>query len=514
MSTPIDGAVLRSLQDAREAEDWDAVLVLLRDEWSALVQDAPQAVIDVIHALPPDVLAQNSRLRLAEQYLRRTLDGQPEGRAYTDIISDDPAAAPLDRLAALTGRIAVARGAGRHRDAVRATESAVSMLRSIPVEVIPTFANALPEFHYHWGVAFLLVSRFDDALEQFAQSHDWSVSVGNRMVDSRSVGAASLIHALHGRGRDAAEWLGRMPEIPEGVWWADDAVTPARLAEAILHTERLEPDAARVVLSGVDIRLAPDYWGPYFALRAFLTPDDPGDAQALLSEFDAFVGGLAPEYANVPLNAEYSSIVRYLLLQILHQPQRASRALGDLPVDTASSVVRQTGATLHAFRLFALDRGAEARAVVAPLLQASSAHPRVLVPSLLIAADTDVVDQRDELLRRAAALASWNRCHAALALGSAKTRQRLAELVDERGDHDIADRLRAVVDNAAIAGTDALTRRENAVVRAAVAGRSNVEIAADHHVSVNTVKTHLRTAYRKLGVSNRAQLQQLFQLGR
>lgn len=144
MSTPIDSAVLRSLQDAREAEDWDAVLVLLRDEWSALVQDAPQAVIDVIHALPPDVLAQNSRLRLAEQYLRRTLDGQPEGRAYTDIISDDPAAAPLDRLAALTGRIAVARGAGRHRDAVRATESAVSMLRSIPVEVIPTFANARP----------------------------------------------------------------------------------------------------------------------------------------------------------------------------------------------------------------------------------------------------------------------------------------------------------------------------------------------------------------------------------
>lgn len=514
MSEPIDVGVVESLSRAQRVGDWDRVLVILRDEWSALSQDAPQVLIDVIAALPQEVMAENSRLRLAIQYLRRSLDRQPQGRAYDDIISDDPEAAPLDRLASLTGRIAAARGAGRHRDAVRATEVAVSTLRSMPVEVIPTFANALPEFHYHWGVTFLLVSRFDDALEQFTHSHDWAVSAGNRMVDARAVGAASLIHALHGRGRQASEWLAKLPPIPDDAWWASDAATPARLADAILHTERLEPDAARVVLSRIDIRLSLDYWGPYFALRAFLTPDDPGDAQALLSEFDAFVGGLAPEYANVPLNAEYTSIVRYLLLQILHQSDRATRALGDARVDAESSVVRQTGATLHALRLLKLGRGTDARAVITPLLHTSSAHPRVLIPALLIAAETDTVNHRDALLRRAAALAAWNHCHAPLTLGSADVRGRLAELVRERGEGKIADRLLAVVESAAVAGADALTRRENAVVRAALAGRSNVEIAEDHHTSVNTVKTHLRTAYRKLGVSNRSQLQQLFQLGR
>ena len=45
-----------------------------------------------------------------------------------------------------------------------------------------------------------------------------------------------------------------------------------------------------------------------------------------------------------------------------------------------------------------------------------------------------------------------------------------------------------------------------------LAGQSNIEIAAAHHVSVNTVKTHLRTAYRKLGVSSRKQLRILFDL--
>lgn len=506
--------LVESVSRAREAGDWDRLLAILRDEWSALSQEHPELLLTVLAALPPHVVAQNSRLRLAEQYLRRTLGRQPEGRAYADIITDDPEAAPIDRLAALTGRIAVARGAGRHRDAVAATDIAVSTLRSMPVEVIPTFANALPEFHYHWGVTFLLVSRFDDALGQFIQSHDWAVSVGNHMVDARAIGAASLIHALHGRGRQAREWLAKLPPVPDDSWWASDATTPARLADAILHTERLEPDAARVILSGIDIRLSMDFWGPYFALRAFLTPDDPGDAQALLSEFDAFVGGLAPEYADIPLNAEYTTITRYLLLQILHQPDRAARALGDVHVKVDSNVVRQTGATIHALRLLKLTHGSEARAIVAPLLHASSAHPRVLIPALLIAAETDAVAHRDALLRRAAALAAWNQCHAALALGTASTRERLAELVRERGESEIADRLLAVIENAAIAGSDALTRRESAVVRAAVAGRSNAEIAADHHVSVNTVKTHLRTAYRKLGVSNRSQLQQLFELGR
>lgn len=514
MGEAVDPGLVESLSKARQAGEWDRVLVILRDEWSTLTQEAPEVLIDVISALPQEVMAQNSRLRLALQYLRRTLDRQPEGRAYEDIITDDPDAAPLDRLASLTGRIAVARGAGRHLDAVRATEVAVAMLRSLPVEVIPTFANALPEFHYNWGVTFLLVSRFDDALEQFAHSHDWAVSVGNRMVDARAVGAISLIHALHGRGRETVEWLAKLPPIPEDAWWANDAVTPARLAEAIVHTERLEPDAARGVLSGIDIRLSLDFWGPYFALRAFLAPDDPGDAQALLSEFDAFVGTLAPEYADVPLNAECGVIVRYLLLQVFHQSDRAMRALGDVRVDLDSSVVRQTGVTLHALRLLKLRRGSDARALITPLLHASSAHPRVLVPALLIAAETDVVGHREALLRRAAALAAWNHCYAALALGSADARTHLAQLVRERGEGEIADRVTAVVENATIAGTDALTRREHVVVHAALAGRSNVEIAEDHHVSVNTVKTHLRSAYRKLGVSNRSQLQQLFQLGR
>ena len=51
----------------------------------------------------------------------------------------------------------------------------------------------------------------------------------------------------------------------------------------------------------------------------------------------------------------------------------------------------------------------------------------------------------------------------------------------------------------------ALSRREADIVRLVVAGHSNQEIASELYLSVNSVKTYIRSAYRKAGVSTRAQ---------
>ncbi|MCW5867429.1 MAG: response regulator transcription factor [Candidatus Eremiobacteraeota bacterium] len=49
-----------------------------------------------------------------------------------------------------------------------------------------------------------------------------------------------------------------------------------------------------------------------------------------------------------------------------------------------------------------------------------------------------------------------------------------------------------------------LSSREVAVLRAAMQGRSNREMAAAMNLSISTVKSHLRSAYQKLGVTDRA----------
>lgn len=50
-----------------------------------------------------------------------------------------------------------------------------------------------------------------------------------------------------------------------------------------------------------------------------------------------------------------------------------------------------------------------------------------------------------------------------------------------------------------------LTERESEVLALVASGLSNAETGRLLHLGVNTVKTHLRNAYRKVGVKNRAQ---------
>ena len=51
----------------------------------------------------------------------------------------------------------------------------------------------------------------------------------------------------------------------------------------------------------------------------------------------------------------------------------------------------------------------------------------------------------------------------------------------------------------------ALTRREQEILACVASGMRNGEIASVLHVAESTVKSHLTSAYLKLGVSNRTQ---------
>ncbi|WP_134767637.1 LuxR C-terminal-related transcriptional regulator [Nocardioides sp. 1609] len=50
-----------------------------------------------------------------------------------------------------------------------------------------------------------------------------------------------------------------------------------------------------------------------------------------------------------------------------------------------------------------------------------------------------------------------------------------------------------------------LTLRELDVIRLVTNGRSNQEIGAELYLGINTIKTYIRTAYRKIGVTTRVQ---------
>ena len=53
---------------------------------------------------------------------------------------------------------------------------------------------------------------------------------------------------------------------------------------------------------------------------------------------------------------------------------------------------------------------------------------------------------------------------------------------------------------------DPLTEREEEVLLTVAGGRTNVEIAADLHISLSTVKTHIASLMMKLGARNRVEI--------
>jgi DNA-binding NarL/FixJ family response regulator len=53
---------------------------------------------------------------------------------------------------------------------------------------------------------------------------------------------------------------------------------------------------------------------------------------------------------------------------------------------------------------------------------------------------------------------------------------------------------------------DALTDREEEVLGAVARGRTNTEIAAEFHISLSTVKTHVASLMAKIGARNRVEI--------
>lgn len=135
-------------------------------------------------------------------------------------------------------------------------------------------------------------------------------------------------------------------------------------------------------------------------------------------------------------------------------------------------------------------------------------HPRTLIEAYLLsavlAARRDEDAAADERLERALGLLDGTGVRAPFDQHADRLAPLLRRRATRPGSHqalavDLADRLtsgeRSIV--------EALTDRELEVLNRLPTLMSNVEIAAGLHLSVNTVKSHLKAVYRKLGVDGR-----------
>lgn len=77
-----------------------------------------------------------------------------------------------------------------------------------------------------------------------------------------------------------------------------------------------------------------------------------------------------------------------------------------------------------------------------------------------------------------------------------------AAMAGQLADHPVVRTRESVGDSDDWAG---LSERESQIMAQIVQGKSNQEIAEEFFLSINSVKTYIRSAYRKLGLSSRTQ---------
>jgi DNA-binding NarL/FixJ family response regulator len=166
---------------------------------------------------------------------------------------------------------------------------------------------------------------------------------------------------------------------------------------------------------------------------------------------------------------------------------------------------------VRARRAHAAGHQDEVLALLAPLLDdpSSDAHPRTMIEAnALLAIAADILDDgltATNALRRACALAGPGDFRSPLlahaeALAPVVERYAWQLAIDGGYAIDLVDVLQPTASPVYV---EPLTERERAVLEYLPTMMSNSEIALQLRVSVNTVKTHLKSVYRKLGVERR-----------
>ncbi|MGB3475586.1 MAG: AAA family ATPase [Mycobacterium sp.] len=339
-----------------------------------------------------------------------------------------------------------------------------------------------------------VVGRLDDATARVADGMEQARREGNAMALDLWAVFSGLVHLAAGRlsaARDATESL--PPPQPTGAT-EHDVLRMVILGEVAAHTDdrnllqQMVNDARDAHSTGsAGIRRG----SAYVLARAAWQRDDVHDAMRWLGDVILLATPFFPHaLVRLILGARVASAAgdAGLRARVLQATEVLERERPTLPL--LATVARYARAIL--------EHDAQALVAVAELLRASSR------PLLHASAAEDAGGELSRAHRNAEALDQLNAAFEAYIECEAIADARRVGRALRR----LGVQRRIVLQSRARTGWDSLTDSELKVVNLIAEGATNRSVAQQLHVSPHTVKTHLRNAFAKLGVTSRAQLTQ------
>jgi LuxR family maltose regulon positive regulatory protein len=421
------------------------------------------------------------------------------------------------RLAAALIRTAASRQTGDLEAAMAAAAQAAALLEEVPGDLVAQHPRIRAQVLAERGAVELWAGRLEEAAATFGVGLAAAAVGGGGYEHAHCLGYLALVDALQGRLNHAAELAGEAVKLTES---SHDGIaeTPlaASIALAYVHLERNETQQSddQLVSAETALRARPDKLmsavASVAAARRRLAEGRAGAASKLVAI--ARQGWSPPGWLEDRLTLLGS---------------RACAAVGDIelaidaagragPLSASEAAIAVANAWLAANDLPA------ARAAMTNVMAASGDRcEQVSLEGWLVIARLTYSGGDHARGRRALEHALQLATQEQIRLPFVMERTWIRPVL--RRDHDLAQAYRHLLEPATVrAGglvpvrqdatdeamplvVERLSEREHEVIQHLSGMLSTAEIAAEMYISVNTVKTHLRSIYRKLSASHRGE---------
>ncbi len=518
----VNGLLLDAVRQAIAAGDWPLAAQLVLDELAIGQLSEPHAPLaECFRRMPynptwtgphPALIAAALALAdLAPVAACAALDVAEEilGRLPAD--AETPA-----RLAAAMLRLTVARRAGDLGAATAAMDQAEQLVSSLPGDILTRHAEIHTTVLSARGMVQFWSGHLDEAAVSLDAGAAAATVTGSMSERTDCLGYLALLEALRGRLNRAVELAaGASPAGQDGTEMAGPACGAAEVALALVHLERNERHDARDRLKRADaaLRIRPERL--------------VGAAACLVVARYRLAEGRAKAAAEMIARARHGwSPPGWLDHMLTLLESRAYAAAGDLSSAVGIAERANPGARIDATVALAhawLDAGddqAAGQALENGPDDADEAQDRNRLDRWLIDARLgysrgDQVQGRRSL-QRALGLAEPEQLRLPFAMQAAWIRPVL------RSDPHLAEAHRHLLEPGLLdpgrgpaelpaAGqavpmiVEQLSGREREVLSLLSGMLSTAEVASELYISVNTVKTHLKSIYRKLAATHRGE---------
>ncbi|PPF43618.1 hypothetical protein C5B85_13055 [Pseudoclavibacter sp. AY1F1] len=514
---------IERIVDAQARGAWDAVTQLLEQHWTALLRTSRDTMREVVNALPDAVLEDKPRWAAARQYLNFAPDDGRVRPARFNFEAAQPndAGELIDDLAQYTGQTAHERGRGRFRVAARIAATAIEAVKQASPAELKTLRPLLPGLRIQWATSLLFAGEVRAALAEFESAYGDAVEFDSERMATAAAGSIALIHSITGDLASARSWLKRQPTAlsgrPDRVAVgapgfdggpADAATVMGVLAAANLAIDELKVDEARAwLVRDPGDEIAPEQWALRLgvASRLEVLSGDPL-AQSLRNRAAVLArpAGLVEDGLN-GWALRFSDVGIRIAL---NDARGATEALAVLEAGD-SEFHRQAALIARVWMLVRADEHVQAVA----LMESVPTEERSLRVSMELLAAATIIhfragagDRAAELFRTLTTMVGEQGFNGVLMRFGDEDYEALCASSGVRLPVRQVRRALASAPNAnapAVAPEIRLTERERVVLRHLLQSRKLNDIAAAEHVSPNTIKSQLRSLFKKLGVSSR-----------